>query len=183
MQYKAESSARQYAIKGSAYRSISAVRSASQLASSVGCHNPMSKCFFRKGHTALSSTRNKKICGSSLKSIMRIMTIIKIVQKVRNEVPQFCGRGLGPELTRFLGGKKINRHAILMVYWNISVQLTQIAKRREHQHRSTLATDTSCYHPRAQEHHVPSFAASCGEENREKRSNCLSGKLPNERVS
>jgi hypothetical protein len=60
MQYKAESNARQYAQKGNSYRSISAFISASRLASSVGCHNPMSKCFFRKGHTALSSTRNKK---------------------------------------------------------------------------------------------------------------------------
>ena len=34
--------------------------SASRLALSVRCHKPMSKCFLRKGHTALSRTRNRK---------------------------------------------------------------------------------------------------------------------------
>ena len=56
------------------------------------------------------------------------MTILKITQIVRNQVPQFSGRGLGPVFTRVFRGKKINRHAILRVYWNISVQPTQVGQ-------------------------------------------------------
>ncbi len=50
--------------RDSAYMSISAFISASRLTSLVGCHKPMSKCLFGKGHTAsvtaLPRSRNRK---------------------------------------------------------------------------------------------------------------------------
>jgi hypothetical protein len=55
--------------------------------------------------------------------IMRIMTIIQIMQKVLNKVPQFSCRGLGPVLKQFWGGEKIKRCAILRVHWNIRKHL------------------------------------------------------------
>ena len=54
-----QTSAELHYTKG-AYMSISAFISASRLTSSVGCHRPISICFLRKGHTALSRTRKRK---------------------------------------------------------------------------------------------------------------------------
>ena len=110
--------------RDSAYMSISAFISASRLTSSVGCHRPISKCFLRKGHTALSRTRKRKNLLIYVNNENNYHNWNNA--KVWTEVPQFRSRWLGPELARFLGGKKIYRHAILRVHWNIPVQLTQI---------------------------------------------------------
>ncbi len=56
------------------------------------------------------------------------MTIIKIMQRVLSEVPQFRSRGLCPVLPRSLGGEKINWISILRVHWNVSIQFTQFAQ-------------------------------------------------------
>jgi hypothetical protein len=61
-------------------------------------------------------------------TIMRIITIIKIMQKVLSEVPQFRSEGICPVIMQSLGGEKNNRHSILRVYCNDSIQFTQIAQ-------------------------------------------------------
>ncbi len=108
----------------SAYMSISAFISASRLTSSVGCHKPISKCFARKGHTALSRTWKRKNLLIYVNNDNNDNNWNNA--KLQTEVPQFRSRWLGPVLAGFLGRKKIYRHAILRVNWNIPVQYTQI---------------------------------------------------------
>ena len=60
----------QYAQKGSAYRSISAFSCASRLASSVGCHKPMSKCFLGKGAEAPCLGHSPPCCDGSMRILV-----------------------------------------------------------------------------------------------------------------
>ena len=70
-----------------------------------GMPQPHVKMFLQeRTHSLIQHEEQEKyVNGPLLTSIMRKLTIIQIIQTVRNEVPQFCGRGLGPVLTQFLG--------------------------------------------------------------------------------
>ena len=59
-------------------------------------------------------------------SIMKIITIIEIMQKYEMKNPDSTVDGLVQNLRDFWGAKKNYRHAILRVHWNFPVQLTQI---------------------------------------------------------